>query len=122
MESRQAADRVTVERATMTQDDYGQPIEGWGAVGAFAASVEPINGQEYLAAAAAQSEAAAKIRMRFHPDIASTDRMTHNGTAYDIMSVINPEMRNEELVLMCKSGGCTIPKRTLGISRKALVS
>lgn len=95
--------QITVERFTMEQDDYGQPIEAWQTVGTFAASVEPINGREYFAANAAQSEVTTRIRMRYHPGITSTDRITHGSTIYNMLSVINPEMRNEELVLMCKS-------------------
>jgi SPP1 family predicted phage head-tail adaptor len=96
--------KVTVERANAAgSDDYGQPITTWEAVGTYPASVEPINGREYFAAHMAMSEATTRIRMRYQAGMSSADRITHGMTIYNIVSVINPEMRNEELVLMCKS-------------------
>jgi SPP1 family predicted phage head-tail adaptor len=56
---------IAIERATIEQDPYGQPIEGWETIGTFAASVEPINGREYFAAQAVQSEVTTRIRMRY---------------------------------------------------------
>jgi len=95
--------KVTIERVTTEPDEIGQPIETWTAVGTFPASVEPINGREYFAADAAQSEVTTRIRMRYQAGITQHDRATHGGQVYEVLSVINPEMRNEELVLMCKS-------------------
>ncbi|KIF80902.1 phage head closure protein [Noviherbaspirillum autotrophicum] len=95
--------KVTIERYSEGQDEIGQPVQTWETVGTFPASVEPINGREYFAASAAQSEVTTKIRMRYQAGILSSDRITHGATVYDVLSVINPEMRNEELVLMCKS-------------------
>lgn len=98
--------RVTIERLTITQDpDYGSTIETWTPLGTFAASVEPINGREYFTAHMAASEVTTRIRMRYQAGITSTDRITHGTTVYNVQSVINPDMRNEELVLMCKSNG-----------------
>jgi SPP1 family predicted phage head-tail adaptor len=97
--------QITIERASQTQNEYGEIVEGWETVGTFPASVEPINGREYFAAQAVQSEATTRIRMRYKPGILVTDRVTHGGTVYNIQSVINPEMRNEELLLMCESNG-----------------
>ena len=51
----------------------------------------------------AQSEVSTKIRMRYLAGILSSDRITHDGKAYNVLSVIDPEMRHVELVLMCKS-------------------
>jgi SPP1 family predicted phage head-tail adaptor len=95
--------QITIERASQTQNEYGEIVEGWETVGTFPASVEPINGREYFAAQAVQSEVTTRIRMRYKPGILVTDRVTHGGTVYNIQSVINPEMRNEELILMCVS-------------------
>ncbi|WP_292935514.1 phage head closure protein [Noviherbaspirillum sp.] len=96
--------KVTVERVTITQDpDYGSVIETWTPVGTFPASVEPINGREYFTAHLALSEVTTRIRMRYQAGLSVLDRITHGGTVYNVQSVINPDMRNEELVLMCKS-------------------
>lgn len=95
--------KVTIERYEETYDELGQPIQTWTTLGTVPASVEPINGREYFSAAAAQSEVTTRIRIRYLAGLTSTDRVTHDGTAYNIASVINPSKRNEELVLMCTS-------------------
>lgn len=95
---------VLIERVTITQDpDYGGVIESWSTVGLFPASVEPLQGREFIAAQAALSEVTTKIRMRYLAGMTTADRITHGGKTYNVLSVINPEMRNVELELMCKS-------------------
>ncbi len=94
---------VVIERSTFGQDDAGEPILIWDAIEVVAASVEPLTGREYYAAQSLQSEVTTKIRMRYLPGILPSDRITHGTMAYDVLEVIDPEMRNIELVLMCKS-------------------
>lgn len=96
---------IVIDRYVSITDDWGQPIEGWEAVGSFRASVEPISGREYFAAQAAQSEVTTKITMRYQPGILSSDRITHEGTVYNVLSIIDKDMKNIQLELMCKSAG-----------------
>lgn len=96
---------ITVENYSYTQNDWGEVIEEWVPLGDFPAAIEPINGREYFAAQANQSEATTRIRTRYIEGIDSTARITHGTTVYDIQSVINPEMKNAELVFMCRSRG-----------------
>lgn len=105
MKAGQLDQRVTVERFTATYDELGQPIETWAPLFSCWAAVEPLTGREYLAAAAAVSEVTAKIRMRFRPWMTSQDRVIHEGTVYQIESVIDVRSANRELVLMCKALG-----------------
>lgn len=97
--------KVIIERATLTQDDYGGAVYNWSTVGTFPASVEPINGREFFTVHMALSEVTTRIRMRYLEGLTITDRINYRGTIYNIVSVINPDLRNEELVLMCKSKG-----------------
>jgi SPP1 family predicted phage head-tail adaptor len=94
---------IAIERYVSIVDDWGQPIEAWELVGSFRASVEPLSGREYFAAQAAQADITTKITMRYQPGILSTDRVTHNSTVYNVLSIINPKMRDEKLILMCRS-------------------
>ncbi|MDP2768359.1 MAG: phage head closure protein [Giesbergeria sp.] len=105
MKAGQLDQRVTVERFTSTEDELGQPIETWAPLFTCWAAVEPLTGREYLAAAAAVSEVTAKIRMRFRPWMTSQDRVIHDGTIYQIESLIDVRSGNRELVLMCKALG-----------------
>ena len=97
--------RISVERFTSTEDELGQPIEAWAPLFTCWAAVEPLTGREYIAAQAAVSEVTAKIRMRFRPWMTAQDRVIHDGTIYNIVSVIDVRSENRELVLMCKAVG-----------------
>jgi SPP1 family predicted phage head-tail adaptor len=103
MKAGQLDQRVTVERFTSTQDELGQPIESWAPLFTCWAAVEPLTGREYLAAQAAVSEVTARIRMRFRPWMTAQDRVIHNGTTYNIVSLIDVRSGHRELVLMCKA-------------------
>ena len=105
MRAGQLDQRVTVERFTSTEDELGQPIEAWAPLFTCWAAVEPLTGREYLAAQAAVSEVTAKIRMRFRPWMTNTDRVIHEGTIYNIVSLIDVRSGNRELHLMCKAIG-----------------
>ena len=105
MKAGDLTERVTVERFTSTEDELGQPIETWAPLFTCWAAVEPLTGREYLAAQAAVSEVTAKIRMRFRPWMTSQDRVIHEGTVYQIQSVIDVRSENRELVLMCRAVG-----------------
>ena len=94
--------RVTIERITSTTDAWGGTVEVWAPLATVWAGVEPLQGREYFAADAAQSEVTAKIRMRYRPGIKATDRVIHDGKTYGIESVIDVRSEGRELVLMCK--------------------
>lgn len=96
--------RITIRNLIETQSTVtGALVRSWSTVldGAWA-SVEPLQGREYFASQQMQSRVTTKVIMRYST-VAITPKMTvHNGThVYEIESVINPEMRNRELQLMC---------------------
>jgi SPP1 family predicted phage head-tail adaptor len=98
----QLTQRLTLSRLESGQDEIGQPIEAWVSLGDVWGSVEPQAGREFIAAGAAQSELTTKIRIRWKAGIQSADRVTHDGTIYDIQSVIDYRSQRRELVLMCR--------------------
>ena len=69
----------------------------WGAVW-------PLRGQELLAAQQVGSEVTSRIRIRYMADITPRYRIRLGDTTtyYDIVSVINPDMRNIYLDLMVR--------------------
>lgn len=94
--------RVTIERYTTTENDWGEPINTWAPLATVWAAVEPLNGREYIAAQAAMAETTARIRMRYRPGITQQDRVIHEGKIYGIEAVIHVKSAGRELVLMCK--------------------
>ena len=104
MKAGQLDQRVTVERQQGGFDELGQPLpDTWAPLFTCWAAVEPLTGREYIAASAAVSEVTARIRMRFRPWMTNTDRVIHDGTVYQIESVIDVRSENRELHLMCKA-------------------
>ena len=98
--------RIVIERRTGATNDWGEPLpDTWAPLFTCWAEVSPLVGREYIAAQAAVSEVTAKIRMRFRPWMTSQDRVVHNGTVYQIQSVIDVRSENRELHLMCKAVG-----------------
>ena len=97
--------RIVIERLQGGVDELGQPIEAWAPLFTCWAAVEPLVGREYIAAQAAVSEVTAKIRMRFRPWMTAEDRVIHEGTVYNIVSLIDVRSENRELVLMCRAIG-----------------
>lgn len=79
-------------------------ITTWAPIGTVSASVEPLSGREYIALSAELSEVTTKIRMRYLA-MTTADRITHAGITYNVLSIINKDMRNVELELTCKSAG-----------------
>ena len=72
----------------------------WGAVW-------PLRGQELLTAQQLGSEVSSRIRIRYTAGITPRNRIRLGDTTtyYDIVSVINPEMRNIYLDLMVRERG-----------------
>ena len=95
--------RVTVERLQGGVDELGQPLpDTWAPLFTCWAAVEPLVGREYIAAQSLVSEVSTRIRMRWRPGITPQDRVVHEGTIYQIESVIDVRSAHRELVLMCK--------------------
>lgn len=74
-------------------------------LGYVAAAIEPLSGREFIATQAVQSNVTPSIRLRYLARISTADRITHGGTVYNVLSIIDKGKRHIELELMCKSAG-----------------
>jgi SPP1 family predicted phage head-tail adaptor len=105
--------RITLQRRVETQETTGEVTWDWSDVAEVWASVEPIAGREYFAAAQVSSEVSTRIRMRYRPDLNEKLRVvfvSEPGSPglvhyYDVLSVINWQERDREVHLMCKQRG-----------------
>lgn len=94
--------RIVIERPWSIQDDFGQMVITWAPIHAAWAAVEPLQGREYWAAAAAQAERTVRVRIRYLPGIDSTLRVKYGERVFGITAVIDPQEAHRELQLMCK--------------------
>lgn len=99
--------RVTLQAlgaGSPQQTGSGMPDESWGDVATVYASVEPLNGRELFAAQEHHAEVTTRIRLRYRSGITAKMRVSHGGTVYNILSVIDAEKRHKEIQLMCTDG------------------
>jgi SPP1 family predicted phage head-tail adaptor len=93
--------RVTIQSQTTARDDFGGETVTWSDVATVWASIEPLNGREYMAAQQLQTAVTTRIRVRYIDGVTAAMRVKADDVAYDIQSVINPNDRGAELTLMC---------------------
>jgi SPP1 family predicted phage head-tail adaptor len=91
--------RITIQQNGITQDEIGEPVNGWSDVATVWASIMDISGREYVAAAAAQNSVTTKIVIRHRAGIAPAMRVIHGADTYNIEAVLGQD--NRTLLLMC---------------------
>lgn len=96
---------VTIQsRTNDDQDSVGQPQDPWRGVVTVRADIAPLNGREYFSAQQVVSEVTTKITIRYRPDVTVENRIVFGDINYDILDVIDVDMRHHELQLMCMAG------------------
>lgn len=77
---------IEIQHLTAVRDpdtgEFGDPV--WEKLSDTWASVEPLSAKDLIAAQAAQSEATARIVIRYRPDVLATMRIVHRGQVYSI--------------------------------------
>jgi SPP1 family predicted phage head-tail adaptor len=95
------------EQGRAQRDDYGAPLDSWVDIRACWASIEPLSGREYFAAAQIQAEQVTRFRIRYPwIQIWPGMRIKYRDPALDadrffnIQAVIDPDEMHVELQLM----------------------
>ena len=96
--------RVQIQKKGEYDGGWGSPLPEWSDWAQVWASVEPLRGQEFIAAQAAQSSTTVRVRMRYLPGITTEMRLVFEGRFYNIQAVIETESRRREIQLMCEVG------------------
>lgn len=100
--------RVILQEQTSTKDTMGARLNTWTNIATRPAKIEPLNGKEYFQNSGEHSEVSTRIRLRYDKRLSTlrTDnRVLHGAVIYNIKSIINPNERNRELILMCERDG-----------------
>ncbi|EIU5573156.1 TPA: phage head closure protein [Pseudomonas aeruginosa] len=93
---------LNLQRLELTQDpNTGEITEDWVTVSREWASIEGVNGREFLAASAEQAETTYRITIRFREDLDATWRLVSGTTTYGIEAIL-PGNQPVWLVLMCR--------------------
>lgn len=95
---------ITIDRFTSTVDDYGTPAETWVTVATVRAQIIQATTEEFMRGWGASSEAAVIFRIRHMDGLTPADRITYQGTPYDLKE-IKELGRREGLDLRCVAAG-----------------
>ncbi len=98
--------QLTLQAPTTTEDSLGQRVGDWSTVAVVWGSAAPLRGRELMAAAAGQSEATVRFRIRWRADVTRAWRVLWRGVAYAIESdPIDVHGQRTALELMCTTAG-----------------
>src|SRR5690242_6032167 len=98
---------VTIERlaaGSPQQDAGGAPDESWTSFATTYAEIAPLRGRELFAAQQVNAEVTGTIRIRYREGVTSAMRVTFQGRHYDILAVVDPLERHQELLLYVREG------------------
>lgn len=93
MQAGRLRQRITFQAPGLTQDpNTGEEIEGWTTVWEkVPASVGPLSARDLIAAQAGQSEASARMVIRYRAGVLPTMRILHRGDVYNIQGPPMPD-------------------------------
>ena len=96
--------RLTLQSKTYTANAYGEQEVSWVTQGTVWGAIEPLSGREYFAQGQLQSEAKVRVVIRYDSSIDTTYRIKHGGLYYDIEDIVNHDLRNRMMTIMCREG------------------
>jgi len=95
--------KVVIQQNVPTEkDSYGAEVEDWTEYATVWAAIEPVRGREFWDSQQVNAEVTGKITMRYLSGVTPKMRVKHGDRYFEILAVINPEEKNEELQLMVK--------------------
>jgi SPP1 family predicted phage head-tail adaptor len=104
MRAGQLRHRLDLQTKVPTRGSFGEEILTWKTQVTVWGSVESLSGREYLQAQAnqLQSEVTHQIRLRYYKGLRPDWRIKFGSRIFDILSGLNPDERNKELLLMAR--------------------
>lgn len=94
--------RVALQTVSEARSSTGAVTETWNTTATVWAEVVDLAGREFWDARQVNAELTARIRIRYRSGIVPKMRAVFGARTFDIQSVIDPEGRRRELVLMCR--------------------
>jgi SPP1 family predicted phage head-tail adaptor len=94
--------RVIIQEYSESQGNYGGVTKNWTTFATVWAAIEPARGREFWDSQQVNAEVTGKITIRYLAGVTPKMRVKHGDRYFEILAVINPEEKNEELQLMVK--------------------
>ena len=92
---------ITFQSPINTNDGMGGVTVSWEDEFNAWAEIDPPKGREYFAAGEKQTEITTRVRVRYRSGIVGSWRVKFGTRIFDINSIIDPDERHRELILMC---------------------
>lgn len=92
--------RITIQGPSSSINAQGGKIKGWSDIETVWASVEPLTGREFFENHQMESEISTRIIIRYRGGLNTHMRVKFGNKYYKIVSIINPQEKNEGLELM----------------------
>ncbi len=80
--------RLTLQRRTLTENDYGEAVETWTDLATVWAEKIPVRGFERYASMQTVAEVEERFKIRYRKDITPLDRVVCAGITYDVLGVL----------------------------------
>lgn len=96
--------RLKLQAPSTTPDGMGGQVTGWTDIATVWGMVGPLTGRELLQAEQVTAVLTHEIDIRYRPGVVPKMRIVRQGAGtqvFEIHSVMNLEMRNRQLTLLC---------------------
>jgi SPP1 family predicted phage head-tail adaptor len=92
--------RITLQQPVVGSNAIGEETYTWADVATVWGSMEPATGSWYFSGRQADSKVDGRVRIRYRSDILPTWRIKFGDRYLSIVSILNPQERNRETVIM----------------------
>ncbi len=100
MKSGDLRHRIVLEQPIRSKNAMDEQIDTFTAVATVWAAVEPLTGTWLFQAQQADSKISGRVRIRYRSDIKPTWRINYEERYLSIVSILNPDERKKELIIM----------------------
>lgn len=97
MKAGQLRDRIELQKNTPVANSFGEFVDTWTTQATVWGAVRPLSGTLLFQAKQANSDISGEVEIRYMADIQATWRLKIGTRILRIVTIINPENRNEKL-------------------------
>jgi SPP1 family predicted phage head-tail adaptor len=100
MQAGKLRQRIILQQPVAAANTIGETIYTWSDVATVWGAIEPATGTWYYAGQQAESKVDGRVRIRYRSDVLPTWRIKFGDRYLSIVSILNPNERNTETVIM----------------------
>lgn len=82
--------RIQIQRATITQNDFGEEVHAWGQIAEVWAGVTPVSDTERFRGSQVGAEITTRFVVRYSGqarDVTAEDRIVYEGRVFDLVGI-----------------------------------